>query len=148
MDHVTIDLKNCYGIKSLQKDFDFSNTRVYAVYAGNGVMKTSLAQTFQDAADQRDSEDRIFPARKTLRKIADESGAEIEGERILVVQPYNEEYGPTEKTSTLLVDANLRREYEQLHVAIDEAKVTLLKAVRQQFGFKKRLRRRNCVNVH
>ena len=136
MDRVNIDLKNCYGIKNLQKDLDFSETPAYALYAPNGVMKSSLAQTFQDAADERDSEDRIFPARETSRKITDESGAEINGERVLVVRPYDEEYGPTEKTSTLLVDVKLRKEYEQLHVTIDEAKATLLKVVREQANSK------------
>jgi len=134
MDRVTIDLANCYGIKRLQKDFDFSKAQAYALYAPNGVMKSSLAQTFQDAVKGDDSKDRIFTARKTARKITDETGADIEGERILVVLPYDPDFGPTEKTSTLLVDSSLRREYEQLHIAIDKAKEELMKAVRQQAG--------------
>src|SRR5580704_6315308 len=105
MDRVTVDLKNCYGIKALKKDFDFKKTPAYALYAPNGVMKSSLAQTFQDAATGAQSEDRIFPARATSRKITDEGGKEIDGERILVVLPYDAEFGPTEKTCTLLVDA-------------------------------------------
>ena len=40
----------------------------------------------------------------------------------MVVLPYVAEYRPTEKTSTLLVDAGLRREYERLHINIDDAK--------------------------
>jgi len=52
----------------------------------------------------------------------------------LVVLPYDEGFGPTEKTSTLLVNAELRKEYGQLHAAIDDAKEQLLKAVRQQAG--------------
>ena len=32
MDHVTIDFENCYGIKGLQRDFDYSDTRAYAIY--------------------------------------------------------------------------------------------------------------------
>lgn len=56
MDHVKVDLKNCYGIKSFQREFDFTKTRAYALYAPNGVMKSSLARTFQDAAAQKPSE--------------------------------------------------------------------------------------------
>jgi hypothetical protein len=134
MDRVSVDLKNCYGIKQLKRDFDFSKTRAYAIYAPNGVMKSSLAQTFQDAVSGDESRDRLFPTRKTSRKITDETGTEIEGERILVVLPYDAEFGPTEKTSTLLVNAELRREYEKLHVAIDEAKGRLLQAARRQAG--------------
>jgi hypothetical protein len=53
---------------------------------------------------------------------------------VLVVGPYDEKFGPTEKTSTLLVDAKLRTEYDALHIAIDEAKEALLSAIRQQSG--------------
>ena len=137
MDRVMVDLKHCYGIKALKKDLDFTKTRAFALYAPNGVMKSSLAQTFQDAATGAESEDRIFPERKTSRKITDESGKEIEGERVLVVLPYDAEFGPTEKTCTLLVDAKLRKEYEQIHVAINNAKTALLKAVRDQSGSKR-----------
>jgi hypothetical protein len=137
MDRVSIDLKHCYGIKALKRDFDFAKSRAYAIYAPNGVMKSSLAHTFADAANEEDSQDRIFPARKTARKITDESGKDIEGERILVVLPYDEEFGPTEKTSTLLVDAKLRKEYEQLHADIEDAKEGLLKSLRQQANSKK-----------
>jgi hypothetical protein len=48
MNRVTIDLVNCYGIKKLKKQFDFSQDRVFAIYAPNGAMKSSLAQTFRD----------------------------------------------------------------------------------------------------
>jgi len=51
MDRVKIDLKNCYGIKGLRADLDFTKTPAYAIYAPNGVMKSSLAQTFKDAAN-------------------------------------------------------------------------------------------------
>ncbi|CAI4031379.1 hypothetical protein DNFV4_01805 [Nitrospira tepida] len=132
MDQVTIDLQNCYGIKALRITLDFRNTPVYAIYAPNGVMKSSLAQTFKDAANGKSSEDRIFPTRKTYRKIADEADKEIDGERVLVVGPYDEQFGPTEKTATLLVDAKLKKEYDALHVAIDETKEAFLKAIRKQ----------------
>ncbi|MFZ3351276.1 MAG: hypothetical protein WA268_10470 [Xanthobacteraceae bacterium] len=137
MDRVSIDLKHCYGIKTLKREFDFTKTRAYAIYAPNGVMKSSLAQTFKDASAGDESHDRIFPARKTSRKIVDEVGAQIEGERVLVVLPYDEEFGPTEQTSTLLVDAKLRKEYEQLHAEIDDATNALLKVLRQQANSKR-----------
>jgi len=137
MNRVSSDLKHCYGIKALKRDFDFTKTRAYAIYAPNGVMKSSLAKTFDDAAKQEESHDLIFRDRKTVRKIADESGKPIEGERVLVVLPYDPEFGPTEKTSTLLVDAKLRKEYDQLYADIDEARIALVKAVRQQANSKK-----------
>jgi hypothetical protein len=137
MDRVSVDLKNCYGIKALKKDFDFKAVSAYAIYAPNGVMKSSLAQTFLDAANGVDSADRIFPDRATERKIDDEKGVAIDGERVLVVTPYDEELGVSEKTSTLLVDAALKKEHDQLYVEIDKAKAALLKAIREQSGSKR-----------
>lgn len=138
MDRVSVDLENCYGIKRLRAEFDFSQESVYAIYAPNGAMKTSLAQTFQDIADAVSSTDRIFPNRVSSRKITDENGADLVKESVLVVRPYDEEFH-TEKTSTLLVDAKLRKDYEQLYKEIDNSKQLLLKALKEQSHSKKPL---------
>ena len=139
MNKLTIDLENCYGIKSLKAQFDFSCQKVYAIYAPNGAMKSSLAQTFKDVAEATQSKDRIFPSRVCTRKITDENNTDLPKGNVFVVLPYNEDFGHTEKTSTLLVDINLRREYEQLHTDIDKSKETFLKALKEQSGSKKNL---------
>lgn len=139
MKTVSIDLENCYGIRRLQTTFDFSRARACAVYAPNGSMKSSLAQTFKDIVDGIASKDRIFPTRASQRVIKDETGAELPKESILVVRPYDEVLGHSAKTSTLLVNPTLRKEYETLHAEIDAAKDTLLKALKEQSGSKKDL---------
>jgi hypothetical protein len=136
MDRITIDLKHCYGIKALKHEFDFTKASAYAIYAPNGAMKSSLAQTFKDAADGTESRDRIFPARTTFRELKDEVGAHVDGDRVLVLLPYDPELGPSEKTCTLLVSPELRAEYEQIHVDIDEAKASLLSLLKQQSSSK------------
>jgi hypothetical protein len=137
--NLKINLENCYGIKKLKADLDFSHTRAFAVYAPNGAMKTSLAQTFRDLCDGTDSLDRVFPKRKTLREITDEKGTTLPKENILVISPYDEEYGHTEKTSTLLVDSKLRKEYEELLRNVEASKEAFLKNMRMQSGSKKDL---------
>jgi hypothetical protein len=77
MNNLNVDLENCYGIKKLQVQFDFSQHKAFAIYAPNGVMKTSLAQTFKDIADGTASKDRIFPARVCCRKITDDNGVDL-----------------------------------------------------------------------
>ncbi|MCY4518474.1 MAG: hypothetical protein OXB99_14690 [Acidimicrobiaceae bacterium] len=129
---IGIHLENCYGIKQLNAELDFSGTPVYAIYAPNGAMKSSLAKTFQDVADRTESQDRIFPKRKTIREIVDEHGHEIEAENVLVVTPYDEEFGVNEKTSTLLLDAKLKQEYERLLHDEAAARLELLTAIQQQ----------------
>ena len=139
MDRVTVDLKNCYGIKKLKHAFDFTQQKAYAIYAPNGSMKSSFAEVFKDIADDKKSRDRIFPSRTTVRSITDENGAALTPESILVLPPYDQFFSHTEKTSTLLVNNILRREYEQLHADIDKCKATFLTAMKQQSGSKKPL---------
>jgi len=140
MNKLSINLENCYGIKKLQTQFDFSQQKTYAIYAPNGAMKSSLAQTFQDVVDALPSKDRIFPARICIRKITDENGADLPKESVYVIRPYeDEDISHTEKTSTLLVDSKLRKEYEELYIEIDKAKELFLKALREQSGSKKDL---------
>jgi len=139
MNKLNVDLKNCYGIKKLKIQFDFTQEKAYAIYAPNGSMKSSLAQTFKDVAEDVPSKDRIFPARASSRKITDENGLELPKESVLVIPPYDEIVSHTEKTSTLLVDAKLRKEYEQLHIDIGKSKETFLKALKEQSRSKKDL---------
>lgn len=139
LQRLKLDLENCYGIRKLVKDFDFTSGSAYAVYAGNGAMKSSLAQTFKDLADGTGSRDRVFPSRACKRIITDEHGVEIPADRVVAVRPYDEQLGHTEKTSTLLVNSTLRKQYEDLHIEIDTAKAALLGALRTQSGSKQDL---------
>lgn len=139
MNKLTIDLENCYGIRKLETTLDFSTAKAVAIYAPNGSMKTSLAQTFHDIASGVDSKDRIFPARLCKRVVKDENGADLPKDSVLVVRPYDEVMGNTARTSTLLVNPTLRKEYENLHAEIDAAKDAFLKALKEQSGSKKDL---------
>ena len=105
MQKLNLDLENCYGIKKLKAAFDFSKDKTIAIYAPNGAMKSSLAQTFKDVADASESKDRIFPGRLSCRKITDENGVDLLKDSVVVIRPYDEVFGHTEKTSTLLVDS-------------------------------------------
>lgn len=127
-----IDLENCYGIRKLSETLDFSEASAIAIYAPNGSMKTSFAQTFQDIADSIDSKDRIFPTRTCKRIVRNENEIDLERDRILVVRPYDETMGNSSKTATLLVNPTLRKEYETLHSGIDAARESFLKALHEQ----------------
>jgi len=132
-----LDLEHCYGIHSLRALVGFEKCPAVAIYAPNGAMKSSLAQTFKDIAENKPSRDRIFPSRVSKRSVVDDHGTELQSDSVLVVQPYDEVFGHTEKTSTLLVNAGLRKEYEQLHTEIEAAKKTFLAALKLQSGTKK-----------
>lgn len=132
-----LDLEHCYGIRKLKHDFDFRNCNAVALYAPNGAMKSSLAKTFQDIAEKKKSSDRMFPDRPTKRLVLDENDTELDPESILIIRPYDEEFGSNEKTSTLLVNAALRKQYQELNEGIEEAKKALLAALKDQSGSKK-----------
>jgi ABC-type lipoprotein export system ATPase subunit len=132
MKSLSIDLEHCYGIRKLSAKLDFTTGNVYAIYAPNGVMKSSLAQTFKDVSEGAESRDRVFPARKTRREMLDETGKGLEANEVLVLPPYDAVFGNSEKTATLLVDAKLRTEYEQLFLDASKAKEAFLKAIKRQ----------------
>lgn len=137
MQKIRVDLQNCYGIKSLKAEFDFSKARAVAIYAPNGAMKTSFAQTFLDVASGEASKDRIFPKRVTYRKITDDKNVELKPDGVVVLRPYDEVFGTADKTSTLLVDSALRTEYEKLLKDIEQAKEAFLKGIREVSGSKR-----------
>lgn len=139
MKKLNVKLENCYGIKKLDYELDFSKNRAYAIYAPNGSMKSSLADTFKDVADDTKSKDRIFTDRVSSRQITDENGVDLPTDSVFVIRPCEKEYRHTEKTSTLLIDSKLRKEYEQLHAEIYESKAIFLKALKKQSGSKKDL---------
>lgn len=141
MKKLKIQLEHCYGIRKLETEFSFEKGFACALYAPNGAMKSSLALTFQDIASGSPSKDRIFPGRTTVRKVSDENGAELVPDQIFVIQPYDQLFGHTEKTSTLLVDNTLRQEYEKLFADIEEIKKVFLKSMKDQTKSKRDLER-------
>jgi hypothetical protein len=140
MDSIKIQLERCYGIKKLSAEFDFkSRGNVFAIYAPNGVMKTSFANTFKDYSKGSKTQDRIWPEKETVRIITDENGNEISPNNIFVVEPYNQEFR-SEKLSILLVNDELRQKYEAIHGEIDQKADALVAELKPRTGLKTDIR--------
>jgi ABC-type cobalamin/Fe3+-siderophores transport system ATPase subunit len=135
MKKLKIKLENCYGIRKLNAEFDFSEKNVVSVYAPNGVMKTSFAKTFKDVFSGTETTDRIYSDRKTIREITIDTNAALTSNNILVIEPYIAEYA-SDKVSTLLVNEELRKEYEAIYEKINEKKNDLLKYLKKTSGLK------------
>lgn len=131
MDKLKIKLQYCYGIKKLEKEFNFSN-RTFSIYAPNGSMKTSFAKTFDDYSREKETKDLAFPIRTTTREILSDDNP-INSESIFVIEPYNQDY-QSEKISTLLANKELKEEYENIHKDIDKSKNELIKKLKQLSG--------------
>ena len=134
MKSLNVVLKNCHGIRELEASFSFEKGNAVAVYAPNGTMKTSFARTFRDLSAGRESADCMFPSRVSQRTVTDENGDELDPSDVVVVLSYDEDLGPTESTSTLLVNPELRKEYEGLQVDLLDARDQLVSALKAQSG--------------
>lgn len=140
MDFLDIKLENCYGIQKLDATLTFKGGQktplgsTFSIYAPNGFMKTSLARTFLDFQEGRDSQDLIFPARPTSRSITSDPTTAITPESLFVIKPYVERYAGA-GTSTLLVNPKLRGEYEEAVRNIESTQEDLLKELKEISGW-------------
>ncbi|MGB4774148.1 MAG: hypothetical protein WBP45_03165, partial [Daejeonella sp.] len=128
-----IKLENCYGIKKLEHKFDFSQKKVFSIYAPNGTMKTSLAKTFRDFSKGEDTKDIIFKDRATIREIKDQADTDLAPEQIFVIEPYVESY-KSERLTTLLVNQDLKEKYEEILKTIEQEKTHLFTKLKQLSG--------------
>lgn len=135
MRSLRIKFENCYGIVSLDHEFDFTKKRQHIIYAPNGAMKSSFALTMKDHSDSKASQDRIYKDKETIRIIKDHSDADILPEHIFVVEPYSETY-KSNRMSTLLANRKLRDRYDEVRKLIDEKKSVLLKSLSTLSGLK------------
>jgi len=132
MEKLKVEFQFCYGIKKLEYEFVFSN-RAYAIYAPNGVMKSSFAKTFMDIAEGRNTQDLAFPNRKTKRDIKLDDDKDIASDSIFVVEHYNETY-ESDKITTLLAKKSLKKEYDEIHKSIDKIKNEFYKKLKVLSG--------------
>lgn len=130
MQKLKVNLKNCYGISKLGKEFDFSNFKTFIVYAPNGVMKTSFAKTFDDYINGTDSRDRVFNRDIYERELLDENSVNIDTQGIFVIKSFINTSFTSDELSTLLVRSELREEYEQALKAMNSAKIIVTKALK------------------
>lgn len=141
MNELKIDLEYCYGIKKLKKVIPFTKQHAVAIYAPNGSMKSSLAQTFSDLRKGTPSKDRFFPMRASKRIVTDENDVPLLPDTVFVITPYEKDLAHTEKTSTLLVNNTLKKEHDDINADVEREKQLFLKALKEVSGSKKDLER-------
>jgi hypothetical protein len=130
MEKLNLKLKNCYGIKKLEQEFNFSDFKTFAVYAPNGIMKTSFAKTFDDYVNGKESRDKIFNREPYEREINNENDTEIDIKNIFVIKSFIDTKYTSDEISTLLVRSELREEYEKVLKILDDAKKNVVSALK------------------
>jgi hypothetical protein len=131
-DKLKLNLKHCYGIGKLDVELEFKH-KGFAIYAPNGVMKTSLAKTMKDLSEDNAPKDLHFPDRDTVSDVT-LNGEAIKKEEIFVVRSYDDKFA-SDQISTLLANTELRERYEEVHRSIGEAKKTLDRTLKRLAGF-------------
>lgn len=134
MNKLSLKLENCYGINKLEYELDFSDGRTVAVYAPNGVMKTSFAKTFRDLSEGKNPKDLVYGERvSTFDVIDDSTTKQILPEEIFVVEPYSEQgFKSEDKILTLLASKDLRERFQAIYSDLEsqrKAFITTLKKV-------------------
>lgn len=142
MDKLELELENCYGIKKLKNNIEFTKinhktgikeeVNACLIYASNGTMKTSLANTFLDIENDRKTIDRIDPTSKTIRDIKIDN-RDIKKEDVLVIQSYVEGYNSNNK-SKLLASKEIKKEYDDIWNEISKSKDAFLKEIKKISG--------------
>lgn len=104
MNLLKCNLTNCFGIEGLDHEFDFSKDNAIAIYARNGLMKTSFAKTFKKIQDGKDKEigDVIFGLEGMADIIVD--GNKIKPNQIFVINSFESFYESNSLTSLLIND--------------------------------------------
>jgi energy-coupling factor transporter ATP-binding protein EcfA2 len=133
MEKLFVLLENCYGIGKLEYTFDFNKHKTYSIYAPNGVMKTSFANTFKRLSENKEPEEKLYN-RIPKWEILDD-GTTIDVSKIVVIKSL--ETINTEKSqSTLLVDEHRKKEYEDINNKILEEKKRLISKINKLSGEK------------
>ncbi|MBU8923260.1 MAG: hypothetical protein KOO63_15680 [Bacteroidales bacterium] len=136
MERIHVEFQNCYGIGEMNQIFDASNGSTFLIYAPNGVMKSCFARVFDDVSRGENPRDEIFPQRSTSYIIRDEEGTDIPPEQLLVVNPFDQNYS-SEKTATLMLSEDLRRQYGVLVGSIQDKAATAISALAGRSGIRR-----------
>lgn len=143
MINLSIKLRNCYGIPSLDYEFKFANQdhrgrrieQAYAIYAPNGLMKTSFAKTFTDLAGGKQPKEERF--NRTSSAVVLWDGAAIQPEQIYVLAAEVDLSIRTEAVSSLLVNQAQKAEYDKLVKELNALQDKLKTELQKASGVKK-----------
>ena len=116
MNILKIDLENCYGIKRLVHEFDYSRHHAQLIYAANGMMKSSLALTLKGLSGQckERAKDRLHPALRAKDDVIVD-GVQIGKENIFVADPEESGFDTSGVFTNFLADSALKNQYDAIY---------------------------------
>lgn len=140
MKTLTVKLKNCYGIRSFNHDFDFGNgkpgNKSFTVYAPNGLMKTSFTKTFEKLAKGELAEEERYKRPSTSEVMLD--GTPLPKEAIYVLKSEIDIQDDSPAITDILVNPENKRRYDDILTDIDKQKTKLINALQKASGVAKK----------
>ncbi|MCG3668558.1 hypothetical protein L5F24_11180 [Aliarcobacter butzleri] len=109
MQKLEVEFENCYGIKKLNEEFNFTTeNNVNVIYAKNGLMKTSFAKIFKKFQDGKEGEikDIIFNNIPIIKNIKVDN-VDINRDEIFVINSFEKAY-ESGSISSLLIDDSIK----------------------------------------
>lgn len=110
---LNVELKHCYGIDSLTHEFDFTERNIIAIYASNGVMKTSFTKTFENISKGQKPQD-IVHNKDSKYTIIKNHSEKLEPSEIFAIRIDQIDYKNKESISRLLASNEIKKEYDNI----------------------------------
>lgn len=133
MNKISFKLKHCYGINKLNFELNFNESNTNIIYASNGTMKTSFADTMKSLSNEIIPFDRIENVSGIADVVVDDSRP-INKDEILVIEAEKINDNMEENTS-LLASKELKKEYDNIYNSINKKLKEFEKKIKQTSGF-------------
>ncbi len=138
MNKLKIKFEDCYGIKSLDHNFDFSNCspKAYAIYAPNGVMKTSFAKVFVDLSKGENPKEERYNRKAKCTVESDKTPPLPETIFVLKAEVDLREDNPS--VTDILVRPESKAAYDALATELESLKNKLINSLNKLSNFPKK----------
>lgn len=142
MRKLDIRLRNCFGINSLEHVFDFETTiqnplkqRAYAIYAPNGLMKSSFAKTFDELSRGNEPREERYGRLATCVVLSD--GVPLSREAIFVLKSELDIGSDSPSITNILVNPEHKARYDALLVDLEKQRNSLIVALQRKSKVRK-----------
>ncbi|TCV82720.1 AAA family ATPase [Sulfurirhabdus autotrophica] len=140
MKNLKISLKNCYGIQSLEHEFGFEVStqkanRAFAIYAPNGLMKTSFSRVFETLAKGDTPREERYNRPSTY--VVESDGNAVSKDAIYVLKSELDISADSPAITNILVDPENKARYDKLLVNLDNLKNKLIGSLQKLSKVKK-----------
>ena len=135
-----VNFKNCYGIQSLEHDFQFGkqnqNSNSFAIYAPNGLMKTSFTKTFEKISQNESPLEERYNRPAFSEVLAD--GLPLNATEIYVLKSEIDLQTDSPAITDILVNPEKKALYDAIQVELDKLKTKLINSLQRISGVAKK----------